>query len=100
MVESESSVPNPRRADLQKLRNDLAKEVESLGRTLKRPAEDIGGDKVWVGKNARAWHREVAGRHRKLGEQVGGLLPIVDAAIRDEPEKVSAAQARSYQRSV
>ncbi|MEU5221163.1 hypothetical protein AB0G55_00580 [Streptomyces toyocaensis] len=93
-------MPNPRKADLRKLRNDLAKEVESLSRALKGPAEDIGGDKVWVGKNARSWHRELAGRHRKLGEQVGRLLPMLDAAIRDEPEKVSAAQARTYQRSV
>ncbi|KES07975.1 hypothetical protein BU52_05980 [Streptomyces toyocaensis] len=100
MVESISKVPNPRKADLRKLRNDLAKEVESLSRALKGPAEDIGGDKVWVGKNARSWHRELAGRHRKLGEQVGRLLPMLDAAIRDEPEKVSAAQARTYQRSV
>lgn len=102
MVESRSAsnVPNPRKADLQKLRDDLAKEVEFLGRALKGPAEDIGGDKVWVGRNARTWHRELAGRHRKLGEQVGRLLPIVDAAIRGEPEKVSAAEARAYQRSV
>ena len=96
MAESEFTVPNPRKADLRKLRGDLAKEVENLKRVLKGPAEDIGGDKVWVGKNARAWHRELEGRHRKLGEQVGKLLPVIDAAIRDEPEKVPAAQARSY----
>lgn len=100
MVESESNVPNPRKADLQKLRDDLAKEVESLGRTLKGPAADIGGDKVWVGANARAWQRELDGRHRRLGEQVGKLLPLIDAAIRGEPEKVSAAEARSYHGSV
>ncbi|ANB07852.1 hypothetical protein SAM40697_3894 [Streptomyces ambofaciens] len=96
MTDSESKVPNPRRADLEKLRNDLAKEVESLRKTLKAPTEEIGGDKVWVGKNARAWHRELDGRHRKLAEQVGKLLPLVDAALRGEPEKVSAAEARSY----
>lgn len=96
MAESESTVPNPRKAELQKLRDDLAKEVGSLGRILRGPAADIGGDKVWVGENARAWHRELDGRHRKLGEQVGKLLPIVDAALRGEPERVSAAEARSY----
>ncbi|MFD9001850.1 hypothetical protein ACFV0T_12895 [Streptomyces sp. NPDC059582] len=96
----EPKVPNPRKADLEKLRSDLAKEVESLKRALKGPTEEIGGDKVWVGRNARAWHRELDGRHRKLSEQVGNLLPVVDAAIRDEPEKVSAADARSYHKGI
>ncbi|MGW4022736.1 hypothetical protein [Streptomyces sp. NPDC005009] len=96
MTGSGSGVLNPRKADLQKLRSDLAKEVENLKRAFKGPVEDIGGDKVWVGKNARAWHRELEGRHRRLGEQVGRLLPVIDAAIRDEPEEVSATEARSY----
>ncbi|WP_030221974.1 hypothetical protein [Streptomyces sp. NRRL WC-3626] len=96
MTGPEDGIPNPRKADLLKLRGDLAKEVDDLARALKAPAEDIGGDKVWVGKNARAWHRELAGRHRRLGQQVGTLLPLLDAAIRGEPEKVSAAEARSY----
>ncbi|MCT7352109.1 hypothetical protein N4P33_07965 [Streptomyces sp. 15-116A] len=99
-MESGSKVPNPRKADLEKLRTDLAKEVEKLGKALKRPTEDIGGDKVWVGKNARAWHRELGGRHRRLSEQVGRLIPIVDAAIRGEPEKVPTAEARAYRESV
>lgn len=98
MAESEANVPNPRKADLRQLRNDLAKEVESLGKSLKGAAEDLGGDKVWVGRNARAWRRELDGRHRRLGEQVGKLLPIVDAALRGEPDKVSAAEARAYER--
>ncbi|GAB2464366.1 hypothetical protein [Streptomyces incanus] len=42
-----------------------------------------------MGKNARAWHQEP-------GEQVGKLLPVIDAALRCEPEKVAAAEARSY----
>ncbi|WP_217140662.1 hypothetical protein [Streptomyces sp. AC627_RSS907] len=96
MTDSEPKVPNPRRADLEKLRNDLAKDVESLRKALKGPTEDIGGESVWVGKNARAWHRELDGRHRKLGEEVGKLLPVIDAAIRGEPEKVSATEARAY----
>ncbi|MEU9352282.1 hypothetical protein AB0D65_14965 [Streptomyces griseoloalbus] len=100
MVAPDAKVPNPRKADLQKLRSDLAKEVDNLRQALKGPTEDIGGDKVWVGKNARAWHRELDGRHRKLGEQVGRLLPIIDAALRGEPEKVSAAEARSYHNGV
>ncbi|MFI8302689.1 hypothetical protein ACIF80_04400 [Streptomyces sp. NPDC085927] len=99
MADPEVKVDNPRKADLEKLRSDLAKEVEQLRKALKKPAEDIGGDKVWVGKNARAWHRELQGRHRKLGEQVDKLLPLVDAAIRNEPEKVTAAEARSYRNS-
>lgn len=100
MAEPEAKVANPRKADLEKLRSDLAKEVESLKRALKSPTEEIGGDKVWVGKNARAWHRELDGRHRSLSEQVGALLPVVEAAIRGEPEKVSAADARSYHQGI
>ncbi|MEU2897132.1 hypothetical protein ACWC4E_06910 [Streptomyces sp. NPDC001273] len=96
MTDPEPKVDNPKRKDLEQLRRDLAKEVEQLRKALKGPTEDIGGDKVWVGKNARAWHRELQGRHKKLGEQVDKLLPVVDAAIRNEPEKVTAAEARSY----
>ncbi|MET9253168.1 hypothetical protein [Streptomyces sp. NPDC003717] len=81
---------------MEKLRTDLAKEAEILKKVLKKPTEDVGGDKVWVGRNARVWHRELEGRHRKLAEQVGELLPLVEAALRGEPEKVSAAEARSY----
>lgn len=90
------TVPNPRMADLRKLRSDLAKEAEILRKALKGPAEDLGGDRVWVGKNARAWHRELEGRHRKLGKHVGRLLSVIDAAIRIEPEDVPTAEARSY----
>ncbi|GAA2763779.1 hypothetical protein GCM10010103_28200 [Streptomyces paradoxus] len=96
MADSEAKVPNPRKADLERLRSDLAKEVESIRKALKGPAEQIGGDKVWVGKNARAWHQELEGRNKKLGEQVNKLLPILDAAIRSEPEKVSQSEARMY----
>ncbi|NGO45775.1 hypothetical protein [Streptomyces ureilyticus] len=100
MSDPEPKVPNPRKADLEKLRSDLAKEVEDLRKALKKPTEDIGGDTVWVGKNARAWHRELDGRHKKLGEQVDKLLPIIDAAVRSEPEKVSTSEARAYNRGI
>lgn len=99
MADAQPTVVNPRKADLEKLRRDLAQEVERLRKALKGPTEDIGGDKVWVGRNARAWHRELQGRHKKLGEQVDKLLPLVDAALRNEPEKVTPAEARSYHNS-
>jgi len=91
---------NPLKADLERLRSDLAKEMESIRKALKGPTEEIGGDKVWVGKNARAWHRQLEGRHKKLGDQVEKLLPVVDAAIRSEPETVSASEARMYHKSM
>jgi hypothetical protein len=100
VTDSEPKVANPRKADLERLRSDLAKEVESIRKALKGPTEEIGGDKVWVGKNARAWHSELDGRHRKLGDQVEKLLPIIDAAIRSEPEMVSASEARRYHKSI
>lgn len=98
--DSESKVPNPRKSDLERLRSDLAKELESIEKALESPAEEIGGEKVWVGKNARAWHRELDGRHKKLREQADKLLPLIDAAIRSEPEKVPAGEARSYRTAV
>ena len=96
MADSEAKVDNPRKADLEKLRRDLAKEVEEFRKALKKPTEDIGGDKVWVGKNARAWHTELKGRHTKFGTQVDKLLPLIDAAIRAEPDKVTPGEARQY----
>ncbi|MEV0981290.1 hypothetical protein [Streptomyces sp. NPDC049915] len=100
MTDPEPKVANPRRADLERLRSDLSKEVDALKKALQGPTEEIGGSEVWVGKNARAWHRELEGRHKRLGEQVDKLLPIVDAAIRAEPEKVSASEARSYHKAI
>ncbi|MFI1353871.1 hypothetical protein ACH4TV_09845 [Streptomyces sp. NPDC020898] len=100
MTGSEPKVSNPRKADLEKLRRDLAKEVEDLKKALKKPTEEIGGDQVWVGKNARAWHKELEGRNKKLGDQVDKLLPVIDAAIRSEPEKVSATEARMYHNGI
>ncbi len=100
MTDPEPKVANPRKADLEKLRSDLAKEVEQLRKALEGPTEAIGGTKVWVGKNARAWHRELDGRHKKIRARVDKLLPIIDAAIREEPEKMPAAEARSYQQNV
>ncbi|WP_248502851.1 hypothetical protein [Streptomyces sp. D2-8] len=91
---------NPRKADLEKLRRDLAKEIEQLKKALKGPTEDIGGDKVWVGENARAWRQELQGRHKKVGEQVEKLLPLIDAAIRNKPDKVSTSEARLYNKGV
>ncbi|WP_327697496.1 hypothetical protein [Streptomyces sp. NBC_00459] len=100
MTDSELKVSNPRKADLEKLRRDLAKEVEGLREALKKSTEDIGGDHVWVGKNARAWHKELEGRNKKLRDQVDKLLPVIEAAIRCEPEKVSATEARMYHNSI
>ncbi|MEV8568674.1 hypothetical protein AB0436_24350 [Streptomyces sp. NPDC051322] len=96
MTDYPAKVPNPRKADLEKLRSDLAKEIEALSKALKKPTEEFGGGDVWVGKNARTWHRELAGRHRRLGEQVAALLPLVEAAITSEPEKVGRKEARTY----
>ncbi|MFI2026984.1 hypothetical protein [Streptomyces buecherae] len=99
MGESEDKVANPRKADLEKLRRDVAREAEGLKKALKTPTEDIGGDTVWVGKNARAWHTELKGRHEKVGTHVEKLLPLIDAAIAAEPDKVSASDARAYNAS-
>lgn len=96
MTDSEPKVPNPRKADLVKLRGDLAKEVDTFRKALKGPTEDIGGDKVWVGKNARAWQKELDGRNKRLRDQVDKLLPVIDAAIRNEPDQVLATEARMY----
>ncbi|MER5597384.1 hypothetical protein [Streptomyces sp. NPDC002265] len=93
---TEQKVANPRKADLVRLRGDLAREVERLRTALRRPTQDLGGDKVWVGRNARSWHTGLVGRDRKLGIEVDKLLPLLDAAIRTEPDRISPADARAY----
>ncbi|MFG2945682.1 hypothetical protein [Streptomyces adustus] len=95
---TEQKVDNPRKADLVRLRGDLAKEVDRLRTALRRPTEDLGGDQVWVGRNARSWHTGLAGRNKKLATEVDKLLPLLDAAIRTEPDQVSPADARAYHR--
>ncbi|MFE2580247.1 hypothetical protein [Streptomyces sp. NPDC059378] len=93
---TEQKVANPRKADLVRLRGDLAREVERLRTALRRPTQDLGGDKVWVDRNARSWHTGLAGRDKKLGIEVDKLLPLLDAAIRTEPDRISPADARAY----
>lgn len=93
---SQQNVPNPAVTDLRNLRKDLAAEVETYRGALETTANDMGGRKVWTGKAATDWEKEVAHQRSQVKIQVDKLLPIIDAAIAGLPAEVSPGEAKQY----
>ncbi|GAB2780227.1 hypothetical protein GCM10027073_11150 [Streptomyces chlorus] len=80
------------------MRGELAEEAENLRRALKEPAEDIGGDKV----GGRTPEPGIRSRPDGIGSRANRWasccrsLTRPSAAIRGEPEKVTAPETRSH----
>jgi hypothetical protein len=92
----EPKVPNPAITDLKNLKTRLHAELASLNDTLKTTSSDMGGKKVWVGKAADAWGKEIDGRRTRIRQLLGKLEPIIDAEIKKLPENVSPGEAKMY----
>lgn len=93
---SQQKVPNPAVTDLKNLRKDLATDVETYRDALESTASDMGGKKVWTGKAASDWEKQVTHQRSLVKTQVDKLLPIVDAEIAKLPAEVSPAEAKQY----
>jgi hypothetical protein len=94
--QQQATVPNPAIKDLQDLKSRLQKELGTLENTLKTTCSDMGNKKVWVGKAADGWTTEVDGRRKRIQTLLGKLVPIIDAEIKQLPEKVTPTDAKLY----
>jgi hypothetical protein len=93
----EQKVDNPRLAALKRLRSDLATDIETYRGVLGTAASDMGGKKVWTGTTASRWSDQVAHHRTRVKNLVDRLLPIIDAAIKAAPAKVTRTEARQWQ---
>ncbi|MFE9453597.1 hypothetical protein [Streptomyces sp. NPDC006739] len=91
---TQSKVDNPHLASLKSLKNSLKSETEELKKQLETAAKDMGGKKVWVGKAADDWARDLEGRRSRMKTLLDKLIPAVDAEIAKCPEKVTPGEAK------
>lgn len=87
-------VANPFLASLKSLKNSLKTETEMLKKQLETAAKDMGSKKVWVGKAATDWAKDLEGRRSHMKVLVEKLIPAVDAEIAKCPEKVTQGEAK------
>lgn len=93
---NDTKVDNPRRAALQSLKTNLKTETEELKKQLQSTATDMAGGKVWVGKTAENWQKDINGRRDRIRTLVDKLIPAVEAEIAQTPEKVSPGEAKMW----
>jgi len=88
-------VDNPRRAWLQSLLDSMDTTLTAMRPVLDQPASEFGSGKVWTGTQAATeFQSEIAGRSRTVHTLTDGLRTTVENALRTEPLKVTAGQAR------
>jgi hypothetical protein len=88
-------VANPRRQKLERLLSAVRAQAGALASALDKSARDMGGGEVWTGATASAFQQEIEGRKQRLHTQAGKLEGIVNDALRSEPEKITASEARA-----
>ena len=91
---TQPKVENPYLASLKRLKNSLGAETEMLKKQLETAAKDMGSKKVWVGKAASDWAKDLEGRRSHMKLLVEKLIPAVDAEIAKCPEKVTPGEAK------
>ncbi|KUN01483.1 hypothetical protein AQI95_31700 [Streptomyces yokosukanensis] len=87
-------VDNPYLASLKSLKNRLKTETEELKKQLETAAKDMDSRRVWVGKAATEWAKDLQGRRSRMKVLVEKLIPAVDAEIAKCPEKVTPGEAK------
>jgi hypothetical protein len=95
---TQQQVPNPAYQDLEELRGRIVQAAPALRTALDRPAQDLGGGKVWTGTVADGFAQEVIGRKQRLGALVEGLLSAVDAKLAATPRECTQQEAANYRR--
>lgn len=90
-------VGNPQRAELARLRGEVASAREGVATALDAAAKKMGDGKTWTGPTAaKNWAAEVNGRKKNLGPWIDTVLREIDAKLKTMPEQVTATEARSF----
>ena len=100
MTNPEIPIRNPRHIALTTLKRTLdSDEIRvNVGHALDRADVDMAGGKVWSGPAATTFHKELAGRKKRLEVLYRQLVAEVEAELRRTPETTTSSNAR-YQRS-
>jgi hypothetical protein len=89
-------VANPQRAELARLRADVAAAREGIATALDTASTKMADGKTWTGPTAATnWAAELNGRKKNLGPWIDAVLREIDAKLRSMPEKVTSTQARA-----
>jgi hypothetical protein len=94
----QQKVTNPEYTDLENLRSRIATAAPGLKAALDKPAQDMGGGKVWTGPVADTFGQEVSGRKQRLSSLVESLTSAVDAKLRSTPKECTLQEATNYHR--
>jgi len=92
----EAMVPNPQRAELTRLRGEIAAARSGIATALDAAAKKMADGKTWTGPTAATnWAAELTGRKKNLGPWIDAVLTQIDAKLRSMPDEVTATEARS-----
>lgn len=96
----DKKVPSPIWQELDKLYQEVSKDISAVADALKTADKQMAGGKgsVWVGPNARAWGSDLHGAHTDLSKQAHEFLADVKSQRASHPKEVTQAQADSERR--
>ncbi|UNZ21227.1 hypothetical protein [Streptomyces sp. 891-h] len=95
---ADNLVPSPVRADLQRLRDDVALQQETIATSLDRAAQDMAEGGVWEGPTAEIFGEEIEGRKTDVHRYADEVLAAVDAQLSVTPELIPLSDARAYRK--
>jgi hypothetical protein len=93
---TDQPVDNPRKQWLRTLQSDFAGIRTDSRSALDPIASAMASGNVWTGGAADVWHTDLTQRQTNLRAAIDRLSDTIDAALRNEPDKVPASLAQSY----
>ena len=97
---AEKKVPSPVWQELDKLYQEVSKDIATVADALKTADKQMAGGKgnVWVGPNARAWGSDLHGANADLSKQAHDFLADVTRQRASHPKEVTQAEADTERR--
>lgn len=100
MTKPEKKVSSPVWQELDKLYQEVSKDIATVADALKTADKQMAGGKgqVWVGSNARTWGSDLHGANTDLSKQAHDFLSDVRSQRASHPKEVTEAVADSERR--
>jgi hypothetical protein len=97
---AEKKVPSPIWQELDKLYQEVSKDIAAVADALKTADKQMAGGKgnAWVGPNARAWGSDLHGANTDLSKQAHDFLADVSGRRAKHPKEVTQAEADTERR--
>ena len=97
---AEKKVPSPVWQELDKLYQEVSRDIATVADALKTADKQMAGGKgnVWVGPNARIWGSDLHGVNTDLSKQAQEFLADVKSRRASHPKEVTQAEADSERR--